>query len=315
MKLRKAIGLMLLFTASLSGLGSCSMTGPQGSQGEQGIQGQPGKDGSSLLTGNGKPDSNLGKNGDSYIDLDTWNYYIKTNAGWVLQGNIKANSKDHDGTEGLEFYPLNDTECAVAVGSAKLLKEIIIPSTYKNYAVTSIFGGPSGISGLDYGGFAGCLNLEKITIPNSVTNIGTHAFQNCSSLTSIVISDSVTSIGDNAFYNCSSLTSIVIPDSVTSIGDNAFDDCSSLTHVTIGNSVTSIGHYAFSGCTSLSSIVIPDSVTFIGCNAFYYCSSLTIYCEAPSEPSGWNIHWDSNRPFYWADKWEYDADGNPTPII
>ena len=298
MKLRKIIGLMLLLTASLSGLSSCSTTGPQGPQGEQGVQGETGpqgengKDGFSMLTGNGKPDSNLGKNGDSYIDLDTWNYYIKTNAGWVLQGNIKANSKDHDGTEGLEFYPLNDTECAVAVGSAKLLKEIIIPSTYKNYAVTSIFGGPSGISGLDYGGFAGCLNLEKITIPNSVTNIGTHAFQNCSSLTSIVISDSV-----------------------TSIGDNVFDGCSSLTHVTIGNSVTSIGHYAFSGCTSLSSIVIPDSVTFIGCNAFYYCSSLTIYCEAPSEPSGWNIHWDSNRPFYWADKWEYDADGNPTPII
>ena len=132
MKLRKIIGLMLLLTASLSGLSSCSTTGPQGPQGEQGVQGETGpqgengKDGFSMLTGNGKPDSNLGKNGDSYIDLDTWNYYIKTNAGWVLQGNIKANSKDHDGTEGLEFYPLNDTECAVAVGSAKLLKEIII---------------------------------------------------------------------------------------------------------------------------------------------------------------------------------------------
>ena len=229
MKLRKAIGLMLLFTASLSGLGSCSMTGPQGSQGEQGIQGQPGKDGSSLLTGNGKPDSNLGKNGDSYIDLDTWNYYIKTNAVWVLQGNIKAGSKDHDGTEGLEFYPINDTECAVAVGKAKLLKEIIIPSKYKNYTVTTIYE------------FQNCPALEKITLPDTIASIGNYAFSGCSSLTSIIIPESVTSIGSSVFSNCSSLTNVVIPDSVTSIGSSAFSNCSSLTSIEIPNSVTSIG--------------------------------------------------------------------------
>ena len=224
MKLRKVIGLMLLLTASLPGLSSCSITGPQGPQGEQGVQGQPGKDGengqtphigadgdwwignivtnipatgdtgatgpqgeqgiqgekgetgpqgpqgengkdgSSLLTGNGIPANDLGKISDSYIDLESWNYYVKTSDGWVLQGNIKGEdgkdvSSDHNGTEGLEFYPINDTECAVAVGRAKLLKEIVIPSTYKNYAVTSIYGGTSD---LDYGGFVSCLNLKKL---------------------------------------------------------------------------------------------------------------------------------------------------------
>ena len=359
MKLRKVIGLMLLLTASLPGLSSCSITGPQGPQGEQGVQGQPGKDGengqtphigadgdwwigdidtnipatgdtgatgpqgepgkdghtpvitigengnwfidgvdtgakaqgdkgesgeegsqgengkdgSSLLTGNGKPANDLGKIGDSYIDLESWNYYVKTSDGWVLQGNIKGEdgkdvSSDHNGTEGLEFYPINDTECAVAVGRARLLKEIVIPSTYKNYAVTSIYYG--GTSDLDLGGFSSCLNLEKITIPNSVTNIGADAFYRCTSLTSIVIPDSVTTIGEAAFYGCTSLTSIVIPDSVTSIGDRAF----------------------------------------------YSCSSLTIYCKVSSKPSGWSSSWNSsNRPVYWAGEWEYNADGNPTPII
>ena len=47
----------------------------------------------------------------------------------------------------------------------------------------------------------------------------------------MTIPDSVTSIGSSAFYNCSSLTSVTIPDSVTSIGGAAFNGCSSLTTV------------------------------------------------------------------------------------
>ena len=68
----------------------------------------------------------------------------------------------------------------------------------------------------------------SITIPSSVTSIGSYAFYNCSSLTSITIPSSVTSIGSYAFYNCSSLTSITIPNSVTSIGRDAFGYCSNL---------------------------------------------------------------------------------------
>ena len=56
----------------------------------QGEQGEPGKDGTSLLTGNGEPAANLGKNGDSYINLDTWDFYVKTNGTWIHVGNIKG---------------------------------------------------------------------------------------------------------------------------------------------------------------------------------------------------------------------------------
>ncbi len=113
----------------------------------------------------------------------------------------------------------------------------------------------------------------------------------------------VTTIGVMAFSDCNSLTSIVIPDSVTTIGSYAFYYCTSLTSIVIPDSITSIGYGAFYSCDSLTSIVIPDSVTLIGYGAFNECAKLTIYCEAESKPSGWNIDWNySNRPVEWGYK-------------
>ena len=87
---------------------------------------------------------------------------------------------------------------------------------------------------------------------------------------------------------------------VTSIGDDALSYCRSLKSVTIGDSVTSIGDDAFAACSSLTSVTIPNSVTSIGEGAFAWCSSLTIYCEAESQPSGWDDFWNfSNCPVVW----------------
>ncbi len=142
----------------------------------------------------------------------------------------------------------------------------------KNFNVTEIADKPLD----DYDAFSNCFHITDITIPDSVTSIGSRAFESCLELKNITIPDSVTSIGDSAFYNCPNLTTdIKIPDGVTNIGYEAFFDCSSLTNITIPDSVTSIGDSAFSGCASLESITIPDGVTSIGDFAFYKCQNLT----------------------------------------
>ena len=96
---------MLAF--SLTACGTKGDTDPQGPQGEQGVPGQNGqdgkdgtvgKDGTSVLTGNGEPAASLGNDGDSYINLDNWDYYVKEKGSWVKKGNIKGS----DGADGVD---------------------------------------------------------------------------------------------------------------------------------------------------------------------------------------------------------------------
>ena len=73
-------------------------TGPQGPKGDKGDSGIDGKDGESLLTGKGTPSSSLGKDGDSYVDTETWDYYTKEDGKWTKAGNFKGNKGDKGDT-------------------------------------------------------------------------------------------------------------------------------------------------------------------------------------------------------------------------
>ena len=204
--------------------------------------------------------------------------------------SLDKQSKQWETDDGFMFYEDGDT--CYLFGYKGNKTDITLPENCngKNYEIYKY-------------AFYSCNSLTSVVIPDSVKSIGDDAFYSCDSLTSVSMDDSVTSIGYCAFSDCTSLTSVTIGNSVTSIGDCAFLDCTSLESIVIPDSVTSIGKVAFYGCRSLTSVVIPDSVKSIGEWAFYYCTSLTIYCEAESEPSGWDSDWNySDRPVVWGYK-------------
>ncbi|MDD5932958.1 MAG: InlB B-repeat-containing protein [bacterium] len=85
--------------------GDTGETGPQGPAGEKGDTGEAGKDGASFLTGTGAPADDTGKDGDSYLDYSTWDFYIKSNGAWTKIGNIKG----QDGSDGADAHVHKDS--------------------------------------------------------------------------------------------------------------------------------------------------------------------------------------------------------------
>ena len=122
--------------------------------------------------------------------------------------------------------------------------------------------------------FSGCKNLERVTLPNTLTSIGYSAFSG-TKLSSVVIPNSVTEIGNDAFGNCYSLKQITLPNALTKISDQMFQNCYALERIVIPNSVAEIGWGAFYECKSLKEVVIGNGVKMIDVSAFKKCQSLT----------------------------------------
>lgn len=89
-----------------------------------------------------------------------------------------------------------------AFKSNKLLTAVIISNGYTQIGMRSQQGKVYD------GAFAGCSNLSYVSIPDSVTTIGTKTFENCKNLKGIVIPNSVTCIDYAAFLGCTALTTV-----------------------------------------------------------------------------------------------------------
>ena len=160
--------------------------------------------------------------------------------------------------------------------------------------------------------FYNCPNLERVTIPSSVTRIGENAFGEvwgaCEKLNTIIVEDGnehycsvdgvlytkdrtsllkcpaaregdfviptgVKSVESYAFARCM-LSSVTISDGVRTIGAYAFSDSYSLKRASVPESVEAIGTSAFRDCYELADVILSDGITDIGQRAFENCYEL-----------------------------------------
>ena len=226
-----------------------------------------------------------------YCNNEPWLF-----SGCVVTEDIVLEAKWHEYyTEGLDFVLQPDGTYGVSVGTAKLLDNIVIPSVYNSKSVSFIYES----------GFADCSNLESITIPYGITEIGDNAFSRCSKLADLSIPNSVITLGKYCFYGCISLTSVTIPDSIQTISEGCFFACTKLSEIHISTSVNEIKPSAFQGCTAITRIDVDGNNSWTcSTHKFYILNdygtySTTEYATYPSVTKTYNASFtDSNAQLY-----------------
>jgi len=214
-----------------------------------------------------------------------------------------------------KFYNVTEIGESAFSGNTKI-KSVIIGDNVTAIG-TNAFKDCSGITQLDVGSgltngidrtmFAGCTNIEyltvdcnlqngaffnlevkNVTIGKNVKSIGGSVFNKTvggnteeSSITRTLYIESMDSwysmrledinifseFNDVYFEGVLNPTEFTIPENVRSIGPNLFSKYKYLKKVVMHNKIQSIQHYAFYA-TSLSDVTIPTSVTYIGQSAF-----------------------------------------------
>lgn len=162
---------------------------------------------------------------------------------------------------------------------------------------------------------------NKVTIPNTVREIGKSVFYNCKVLRFITIPNSVQKIGTQSFLGCENLN-VYISDIASWCtiefapeyqwsgpgGSNPLEyakklylNGEELTNLIIPDGVKNIGKYAFYKCSFLKAVTFQNSVTSIGVSAFEDCTNLT-EVNIPDLASWCNIEFGniSSNPLYYA---------------
>lgn len=230
----------------------------------------------------GSDDESAVRNFIVRLDLTNWDWGTITGATFTITVTAPSRDFTFDATTGtIKKYNGNDAV-------------VNIPSEINGTPVTTIGNAAFRDS-----------SVTSVTIPASVTEIGSNAFAGCTNLTivnyagdwsKLTIQSGNPAVEDAANaqlfdfeftpdntavivkkYN-GTAADVTIPSHykgkpVTMIDHAAFHD-SAVTSVTIPDSVTSIPDDAFAFCSQLTNISIPDSVTFIGFSAFNSCTSL-----------------------------------------
>lgn len=244
--------------------------------------------GDNIMIDPGSDDESAVRNFIVRLDLTNWDWGTITGATFTITVTAPSRDFTFDATTGtIKKYNGNDAV-------------VNIPSEINGTPVTTIGNAAFRDS-----------SVTSVTIPASVTEIGSNAFAGCTNLTSVTyggnwskltiqsgnpaVEDAAEDAAneqlfDFAFtpdntavivnnYKCKGTAAdVTIPSRykgkpVTMIDHLAFHD-SAVTSVTIPDSVTAIPDDAFSYCSQLTNISIPNSVTFIGFSAFNSCTSL-----------------------------------------
>lgn len=150
---------------------------------------------------------------------------------------------------------------------------VIVTATNKLFAACRNTVIPNTVTSIGTYAYLGCMGIDRIVIPPSVTTIDQNAFGS-SEIRHITIPGTVKTLGNYAFDMCVYLQDVYIEDGVEQLGRRAFDLCVGLKRCRLPNTITTLPYGLFWQCDSLQELIIPNSVTTVEAYAAYCCDEL-----------------------------------------
>ena len=228
---------------------------------------------------------------------------ISLKAGWIDKSLAFEELKDKDGN--LIAYAVKcdssvakDSSFSVTIPAMHYGKPVTQIADdgfreYKNLA-TVTFEDTSNVEVIGIYAFYDCDALTSVTIPASVTTLGSFAFSS-SGLTSVTFSEgSKLKYINNCAFSSTKLTSVIIPGKVEEIGNGAFCEIKALTTVSLPSTLTTLGERIFADSTSLTTINL-SKVKNIGEGTFYGCKALTNVDLSVAEAIGDTAFYDCEK--------------------
>ena len=117
--------------------------------------------------------------------------------------------------------------------SMKSIERLVIPDTVKR---------------MEIGAFSDCKNLRSVVLSKNIQvdqENDTMWFKGCANLEQVTIPEGLTDLGSYLFYDCSSLTQIVLPASIETIRNNVFRGIDHLERVTFKADRIHFDNFAF----------------------------------------------------------------------
>lgn len=156
------------------------------------------------------------------------------------------------GSQTIEYFSVAHNDAFTTIGA-----EAFMDSTLRE---VDLF---DSVTTIGARAFAGCAQLETLTLPESVTEIGEGALDGLTGLKKLVVKCDPAILPASAFANLSNLTDVTIE--TGAIPANLFAG-SGVTTLALGEGVTEIGESAFAN-TALTAVDLKNAAT-IGANAF-----------------------------------------------
>jgi hypothetical protein len=248
---------------------------------------------------------------DSYdIDIITYNSTTVSSSGITISSgndyNFAVSCVDISKGSPNLVYVLNADSTAYLVSEYNPTDKtselnVVIPEEHENLPVTGINEGvfsyveqgtnlsmyitlPEGLIEIGEDAFNGVEFLDNISIPSTVSTIGSNAFRNAYSnkeggITLTFVDSEITNISTYAFADFDGLKQVTLSEATTVLENNCFNNSSDLEEINLNN-ITEIQSKAFAGCEALGIIGNLNSISKLESACFANTNIITLSLPA-----------------------------------